>query len=499
MTMTAAIKGDTALRELRMFIDGAWLGAASGDTRETVDPYTGAPWAVVPEAGPEDVRRAVAAARRAFDEDGWPQTSPKARAQYLRRLASLIRRDAELLATIETRDNGKLLREMRGQVSRLPDWLEYFAGWTDKVTGEVIPTGQSEFLVYTVHEPVGVVGAITAWNSPLLLAIYKLAPALAMGCTVVLKPAEQTPVSSLELARLIEEAEFPPGVVNVVTGDGLVGACLVADEGINKIAFTGSTETGISIIRAGAPNLTRTTLELGGKSANIVFADADLEAAADGVVAGIFAASGQTCIAGSRLLVEASVEDELIARVADRARAIRLGDPKDATTEMGPLAFRDQFDKVRGYIERAKAAGGVVRNHQRPGATRGLFIEPTILSSVTTSMEIAQDEVFGPVLVVMPFSSPEAAVRIANDVRFGLAAGIWTSDLAKAHRLVRQLRVGTVWINAYRLIHEAVPIGGFGASGVGRENGRDVLREYTEVKSVWTGLGGTNRDPFTMG
>jgi len=491
------------LVQYSMLVGGEWADASDGTTFESIDPFRGTAWAAIPSASGVDVDRAVSAARAAFDEGEWPRLPGKERARLMRRLAELIRRDAESLAATETRDNGKLLREMRGQLAIMPDWYEYFAGWADKLVGDVLPTDRSNFLVYSVREPIGVVAAITAWNSPLLLATFKLGPALAAGCTFVIKPAEQTSASTLEFARLFEEAGFPPGVVNVVTGDGSVGELLVKQPGVDKIAFTGSTETGMRIAKNAADHLARVSLELGGKSANIVFADADLHAATNGIVSGIFAATGQTCLAGSRLLIERPVFDEVVELVAARAREIKLGDPADEATEMGPVAFPAQLEKVLGYIRLGVEAGAtVVVGGGQPTdgpAAGGLFVEPTILCGLPNSARVAQEEIFGPVVCAIPFDTEEEAIAIANDVRYGLACGVWTSAVARAHRVAAQIRVGTVWINAYRVLSPYVPFGGYKMSGYGRENGLEAIKEYTQSKSVWVELSGETRDPFRLG
>ncbi|MEA2293420.1 MAG: (Z)-2-((N-methylformamido)methylene)-5-hydroxybutyrolactone dehydrogenase [Solirubrobacteraceae bacterium] len=487
------------LQRHRLPIGGAWVDAAEGRTYETANPFTGRPWATVPDAGARDVDEAVAAARRALDGE-WGAMTGFQRAAAMRRLAAIISRDAAELAECETRDNGKLLREMRGQMDYLGAWLDYFAGIADKLEGQTIPSDRPNFFVYTRHEPVGVVAAIVPWNSPLMLLMWKLAPALAAGCTMVVKPSDYTPVSALELARRVEEAGFPAGVFNVVTGVGpAVGKALVAHPGVDKVAFTGSTAVGVEVGAAAMRGLTRVSLELGGKSAQIVFDDADLEAAANGVIAGIFAASGQTCMAGSRLLVHESVHDALVDRVAERARTIRLGDPLDEATEMGPVANERQFATVTGFVERAVAAGAALRTGGEQSPQGGLFVPPTILTGVTPDMEVWSEEVFGPVLAVARFTTEDEAVALANGTRYGLAAGVWTESLRRAHRVAHRLRAGNVWVNAYRVVAPNVPFGGFGASGIGRESGLDAVRGYTETKAIWVELEGATRDPFKLG
>jgi acyl-CoA reductase-like NAD-dependent aldehyde dehydrogenase len=488
------------LAEFNLLIGGEQTAASSGATYDSFDPFTGRPWARVPDAGAADVDRAVAAARAALNGP-WGQLTATARGKLLYKLGELIAREAENLAELEVRDGGKLVREMVSQMRALPDYYFYYSGLADKLQGEVIPTDKPNYFVYTRHEPVGVVGAITPWNSPLLLLTWKLAAGLAAGCTFVVKPSDHTPTSTLAFAKLFAKAGFPPGVINVVTGWGPVtGAALASHPGVDKIAFTGSTATGIEVGKAAIANMTRFTLELGGKSAQLVFDDADLDAAANGVIAGVFAATGQTCLAGSRLLVQDNVAGALVEKIVARAATIKLGDPKDPATEMGPVSNEPQYQKVLSHFASARAQGATVAYGGEPADDLGgFFVKPTVLTGVTPSMRAVAEEVFGPVLTVMTFRDEDEAITAANATEFGLAGAVWTKDVHRAHRVAARLRAGTVWINAYRVVAPHVPFGGMGFSGIGRENGIDAVKDFTETKAVWVELSGATRDPFTLG
>lgn len=478
----------------KILIDGAWSEAASGKTFATHNPATGEVLAQIAEGDAPDIDRAVQAARRAFESGPWPKMTPSERGKLIWKLADLIDANLEELARLETLDNGKPLAVARvADVPLAADLFRYMAGWATKIEGTTIPISVpyapgAKYLAYTLREPVGVVGQIIPWNFPLLMVAWKLGPALATGCTVVLKPAEQTPLSALRLGELIQEAGFPDGVVNIVTGFGEAGAALAAHPDVDKVAFTGSTEVGKLIVQAASGNLKKVSLELGGKSPNVVMADADLEAAAQGAASAIFFNHGQCCCAGSRLYVEQSAFDEVVERIADQAKKIKIGPGMDPTTEMGPLVSHDQLTRVCGYLESGFAEGArAVAGGQRVEGN-GYFVQPTVLVETRPDMKVVQEEIFGPVVTAIPFQDPAEIVPIANDTVYGLAAGIWTRDIGKAHRLASELRAGTVWINCYNVFDAALPFGGYKQSGWGREMGKEVLEMYTEVKSVCVGL-----------
>ncbi len=491
------------MNRYRMLIGGEWVDAASGETFESDNPFLGAAWALAPRAAAADVDRAVEAARKAFRAPAWSQISATARGALLRRLADLIAIEADRLAEIETRDNGKLITEMRTQLRYIPQWFNYFGGLADKIEGRVIPIDKPGMVNFTREEPLGVVAAITPWNSPLMLATWKLAPALAAGNTIVWKPSEFSSVSALEFGKLFEKAGFPPGVVNIVTGFGSeIGERLVSHPQVAKIAFTGGDRTGQSVYELAARSIKPVTLELGGKSANIVFKDAVLDNAVKGVVSGIFAATGQTCIAGSRALIHRSIHDEFVDRLVALGRTARMGDPLLDTTQVGPVTTQPQYKKVLGYIDIARnegaecvLGGGAAT---RPECGNGWFVEPTVFVGVKPTMRIAQEEVFGPVLSVIAFDDAEEAIQIANDTQYGLAAGVWTQNIGTAFTMAQRLEAGTVWVNTYRAISFLSPFGGYKRSGIGRESGLTAIREYLQEKSVWIDTVGEVANPFVQ-
>ena len=475
-----------------------------GDTWfETQNPYTGESWAEIPRGNASDVDAAVQAAHSAFTEGPWVELTATQRGALLRRLGDLIASDAAKLAATEVRDNGKLLAEMQGQLNYIPQWFHYYGGLADKVQGSTLPLDKKGYFAFTRHEPLGVVACITPWNSPLMLLSWKIAPALAAGCTVVVKPSEFTSASTLEFAELFDEAGFPPGVFNVVTGFGAeVGTPLVEHPLVSKISFTGSDATGRVINEKAGKNLKHTAMELGGKSPNIVFDDADLEQAVFGAISGIFAATGQTCIAGSRLLVQDSIHDAFVERLLAVARTARMGDPMDPKTQVGPVTTPSQYQKVLEYIDIARSEGANAVLGGEKGTTpecgNGWFVQPTIFTGVRNDMRIAQEEVFGPVLSVIRFTDEADALRIANGVRFGLAAAVWTRDIGRAIRMSEKLLAGTVWVNTYRAVSFMAPFGGYKDSGLGRENGIDAIREYLQTKCVWINSGAVAANPFVM-
>lgn len=467
------------------YVDGRFVPARENGWFETVDPFTREPWARVADSTPADVESAVQVAHRAMTT--WSSIGGRARARVLRRIAEHLDTAAEHLAACESRDNGRPLADAIGQIRATASWYEYFAGLADKIEGQAIPLADSSTLVYTRREPVGVVGAIVPWNSPLLVLAFKVAPALAAGCAVIVKPSEFAPVSCVEFARVVlEPAGVPPGVVNIVTAEGHEPSeALVAHPDVARVSFTGSTRVGGLVGAATLERVGRVSLELGGKSPQLVFADADLERAAAGVVLGICSGSGQSCIAGSRLIVQRWIRDELVDRVTRSLSAIRLGDPRDPATQMGPLANQPQHAKVLGMIEGAKAAGATLLCGGAATDLGGYFVRPTLIDAVEPHMEVFQEEVFGPVITVTCFDSEDEAIRLANSTAYGLGAGVWTENVDRAHRVAAALRSGSVWVNTYRRLSPEVPFGGVGASGVGRESGMQAVLDYTEIKSVW--------------
>jgi acyl-CoA reductase-like NAD-dependent aldehyde dehydrogenase len=482
-------------RKYQLFIDGQWVDAESGKTFTTPNPATGQTLAEVAEADKADIDKAVAAARKAY-EGKWSKMSARDRGRLLYKLAQLIEENSKELAALETADNGKPIRESQYvDLPQVVENFEYFAGYATKIEGETIPV-PGQMFNYTLREPIGVCGQIIPWNFPLLMAAWKLAPALAAGHTVVLKPAEQTPCGAMELGRLFQEAGFPDGVVNIVPGYGeTAGAALASHPGIDKIAFTGSTEVGKIIARAAADNLTKVSLELGGKAPNIVFADADMEQAVNGAMMGIFFNQGQVCCAGSRIFLAEEIKDEFLDRFKEKAQKVKVGDPMDAGTHMGPQVSEEQLDRIKGYVDIAREEGAQVLTGGCPPQLegdfqKGYFFQPTIFGDVNNQMRVAQEEIFGPVTSVITFTNEEDLIKQANETIYGLSAGIWTRDIVRAHRFAKEIHAGTIWINTFNMFNAASPFGGFKQSGYGREMGKHALELYTQVKSVWVDLSG---------
>ena len=490
------------MKTYQHYIGGEWVDPASGEWFDSENPYTGEVWAKIARGNAQDVDRAAKAALIAFEGE-WSTYTPTHRGKLLVKLAELAEREAVRLGELEVKDNGKLISEMGAQTKYLAEWYRYFGGLADKVEGSVIPSDKPGIFNFTRYEPLGVVGLITAWNSPLLLLAWKLAPALAAGNTAIIKPSEFTSASTLEFMSLVEEAGFPPGVVNCISGMGIeAGAPLVEHPDVSKVAFTGSDVAGQKIYESAAKKIMPVTLELGGKSPNIVFEDADFESAVMGAISGIFAATGQTCIAGSRLLVQRSIHDDFVNRLVEVASDATIGDPMSPDTHVGPVTTPPQYQKILDYMDVARADGATCVLGGGPytgeGAKGNQFVQPTIFTGVNNKMRIAQEEVFGPLLSVIPFDTEEEAISIGNDIVYGLAAGVWTSDIGRALRMSEKLKAGTVWVNTYRAVSYTSPFGGYKRSGKGRESGQESIKEFLQLKSVWIAQQTTAANPFIM-
>ncbi|MFA7601835.1 MAG: aldehyde dehydrogenase [Novosphingobium sp.] len=485
----------------QLFIDGKWRPASDGATMPAINPYDQQVHATVPVATAGDVEDAIRAARRAFDTV-WSKTTPGARAKLLNKVADLLDADADRMAVLETTDNGKVIRETHSQMGYAARIFRYYAAWADKMHGDVVPLDQKDTLDLAIRVPYGVVACVTAWNSPVAILTNTLPAALAAGNCVILKPSEHASTTTLEVAKLCEQAGFPAGVVQVVTGAGDVGAALTGSKLVDKISFTGSPGVGRLIASAAGANLKPVTMELGGKSPNIVFDDADFDRALIGALAGIFGATGQTCIAGSRLLVQRGIYDRMVEGLAARAKQIRMGDPRRPETEMGTAANEPQFNKILSFIEAARGDGArLVAGGGRaegPGLDKGFFIQPTIFADVRNDMKVAAEEIFGPVLSIIPFADEEEAVAIANDTPYGLASGVWSENISRCLRMMRAINSGVVWVNTYRVAAPQAPFGGMKDSGFGRVRGEAGILEFTQTKNVFIDFSGDKRDPFSM-
>lgn len=499
MTISTTV---SAIKEYNLYINGKWEKPESGEYFKSINPATEEVWSYVARGNATDVEKAVNAAYNALKDPAWRDKTYTERGHLLRKLGDLLKENIDHLARLETQDNGKLLKEMKGQLNYLPEFFYYYAGMADKIHGETLPIDKKNLFVYTKKEPLGVVAAITPWNSPLYLTFLKLAPALAAGNTIVIKPSEYTSASLLEFMKLTEEAGFPPGVINVVTGFGdEVGSPLTTHPKVRKIAFTGGAQAARHIVSNSAKNFAQLSLELGGKSPNIIFNDAKLENAMMGVIAGIFGATGQSCVAGSRVFIQNDVYDEFIDMLLERTKRIVIGDPMEEKTEIGPIATYNQLQTIEKYVELGKKEGGkLLIGGKRPShLEKGWYFEPTIFEHSDHNNPIVNEEIFGPVMSVIRFCDEEEIVELANKTDYGLAAGIWTENLGRAHRMIDKIESGIVWVNTYRSISPMAPIGGSGLSGYGREGGLESIDEYTQIKTVWINSSSEKMaDPFIM-